>query len=93
MNPLKRKIVVGLVLTMFMVVATAGLAMAEESFTGTISEKGEMIVLDAADGSYILEGGDVTPEMVGKKVKVTGTVAVKDDMRVINVMSLEEATE
>lgn len=32
-------------------------------------------------------------EMVGKKVKVTGTVAEKDNMKVINVISMEEVTE
>jgi hypothetical protein len=53
-----------------MVVATAGLAVAEDSITGTIAEKGEFIVLDAADGSYVLEGNDMAAEMVGKKVKV-----------------------
>jgi hypothetical protein len=93
MNVFKKNVVVGLVLAMFLVVATAGLAVAEESITGTISEKGDMIVLDAADGSYILEGSDMAPEMVGKKVTVTGTVAVKDDMRVINVLSMEEVSE
>ena len=93
MKSLKKNIVVGLVLTMFLVVATAGLAIAEESITGTVSEKGEMMMLDTADGSYILEGSDMTPEMVGKKVKVTGTVEEKDDMKVISVMSMEEVTE
>jgi hypothetical protein len=93
MTPLRKKILLGIVLTMFLAIMTAGLASAEESITGTVSEKGEMIMLDAADGSYILEGGDMTPEMVGKKVKVTGTVEVKDDMKVISVMSMEEVTE
>jgi hypothetical protein len=93
MKKFKKNIYVGLVLTIFMVVATVGLAIAEESITGTISENGDMIVLDAADGSYILEGGDLTPDMVGKKVTITGTVAVKDDMKVLNVLSMEEAAE
>ena len=78
---------------MFMVVATAGLALAEDSITGTIAEKGDVIVLDAADGSYLLEGNDMAPDMVGKKVKVTGTVVEKENMKVINVISMEEVTE
>lgn len=93
MKPLKKHITVGLVVAMFMVVATAGLGIAEEIITGTIVEKGEIIVLDASDGSYILEGGEMTPEMVGKTVKVTGTVEVKNDMRVITVLSMEEIGE
>ena len=78
---------------MFLVVATTGLAIAEDSIIGTIAEKGEIIVLDAADGSYVLEGSDMAAEMVGKKVKVTGTVAEKENMKVINVLSMEEVTE
>jgi len=78
---------------MFIVVATAGLAMAADSITGTIAEKGDTIVLNAADGSYLLEGNDMAPEMVGKKVKVTGTVVEKENMKVINVISMEEVTE
>jgi hypothetical protein len=93
MKTFKRMIATGIVAAMFMVVATAGLALAEDSITGTIAQKGEVIMLDAADGSYVLEGSDSAPEMVGKKVKVTGTVAEKDNMKVINVISMEEVTE
>lgn len=93
MKTFKGKIVAGLVAAMFMVVATAGLAMAGDSIVGTIAEKGDVIVLDAADGSYVLEGSDMAAEMVGKKVKVTGTVAEKENMKVINVLSMEEVTE
>ena len=84
---------ISLLLAVMMLVASAGMAMAEESVTGTIAEKGDIIVLDAADGSYVLEGSDMTEAMVGKKVKVTGTIAEKDDMRVITVMEMEEVTE
>ena len=93
MKTFKKKIVTGIVAAMFMVAATAGLAVAEDGITGTIAEKGDVIVLDAADGSYILEGSDMATEMVGKKVKVTGTVAEKENMKVINVVTMEEVTE
>ena len=93
MKTLKRKIVTGIIAAMFMVVATTGLALAEDSITGTIAQQGDVIMLDAADASYVLEGSDQAPEMVGKKVKVTGTVAEKDNMKVINVISMEEVTE
>ena len=93
MKAFKKNIVTGLVATMLMVMATAGLAMAEDSITGTIMEKGDILVLDATDGSYVLEGSDMAPEMVGKTVKVTGTVAEKENMKVINVLSMEEVKE
>lgn len=93
MKTFKRNVVTGLVAIMLMVMAAAGLAMAEDSITGTIMEKGDIIVLDAADGSYVLEGSDMAPEMVGKTVKVTGTVAEKENMKVINVLSMEEVKE
>ncbi|MBR9986221.1 MAG: hypothetical protein KFF68_09945 [Desulfosarcina sp.] len=80
MKTFKKKIATGIVAAMLMVVATAGLALADDSITGTIAEKGEVIVLDAADGSYVLEGSDMASEMVGKKVKVTGTVVEKENM-------------
>lgn len=93
MKSLKKNIIVGLFLAMFIVVATAGLASAEDSVTGTIAAKGGIIILDADDGLYLLEGSDMTPDMVGKKVTVTGTIEVKDDLRVIDVLSMEEIKE
>lgn len=93
MKSSKKNIIVGLVLAMFMVVAATGMASAEENFTGTIIAKGDIVVLDAADGLYLLEGSDMTPDLVGKKVTVTGTVEIKDDLRVINVLSMEEVPE
>jgi hypothetical protein len=88
----KKSIIASLFIAMFLVVGTIGLAVAEEPITGTVAEKGDHIVLNADDGSYVLEG-EVAPEMVGKKVKVTGTVAEKDDMKVISVTSVEEVME
>ena len=88
----KKGIIASIFIAMFLLVATAGLVVAEEPISGTIADKDGMIVLDAADGSYVLEG-DVTPDMIGKKVKVTGTVAEKEDMKVISVTSLEEISE
>jgi hypothetical protein len=93
MNALKKSIIVFLVSAFLMVVAGSGMAIAEDSITGTIAAKGEIIVLDAADGSYVLEGSDMSADMVGKKVTVTGTVAEKDDVKVINVLSMEEVKE
>ena len=93
MRRLNKKMVTICLAAMFLVVGVAGLAVAEDSFVGVVAEKGEIIVIDAADGTYVLEGSDLTAEHVGKKVKVTGTVAEKDDMKVISVVSIEEVTE
>ena len=93
MKTTKKSIITGLAAAMFMVLAVTGMAMADESITGTVAAKGDIIVLDAADSSYVLEGSDMAPEMVGKKVKVTGTVAEKEDIKVINVLSIEEVKE
>jgi hypothetical protein len=87
------KTITTIVAAMLLLMAMAGLAMADESITGTIAERGEYIVLDAADGSYILEGGDMNPELVGQEVKVTGTVAEKENMRVIHVLSIKEVKQ
>jgi hypothetical protein len=89
----RKKITVGLVGAMLLVLATTGIAMATDSITGTVTEKGEIIVLDAADSSYVLEGSDKAPDMIGKKVKVTGTIAEKDNVKTINVLSMEEVTK
>jgi len=93
MKTTKKSIITGLAAAIVLVLAVTGMAMADESVTGTVAAKGEIIVLDAADSSYVLEGSDMTPEMVGKKVIVTGTVAEKEDIKVINVLSIEEVKE
>ena len=93
MNAFRKNSFAGMIAAMIMVLAVAGLAMAEESITGTIAEKGEVIVLNAAEGSYVLEGSDMTLDMIGKKVTVTGTVAEKDNVKVVNVLSMEEVKE
>lgn len=88
----KKSIIASLFVAMFLVVGTVGLVVAGEPITGMVAEEGDHIVLDTKDGTYILEG-DVAPEMVGKKIMVTGTIAEKDDMQVISVTSFEEVTE
>ena len=93
MKTCTRKVVTGVVTMVLMLVVAGGRAMAGDSITGTITEKGDMILLDATDGSYVLEGSDKAPEMIGKTVKVTGTVAEKDNVKVINVLSVEEVKE
>ena len=93
MKNVQKTIVMAIVAAMLLVVAGTGMAIAEDSITGTITQKGDVIVLDSADGVFILEGSDLTAEMVGKKVNVTGTVAEKDGVKVISVLSMEEVAE
>jgi len=93
MKTTNKRIVTGLAAAILILLVAAGMAMADESITGTVTAKGDIIVLNAADNSYVLEGSDMAVEMVGKKVTVTGTVAEKENIKVINVLSIEEVKE
>ncbi len=93
MKNIQKNTVLAVVAAMLLVVAGTGLAIAEDSITGTIAEKGNVMVLDSADGVFILEGSNLTADMVGQKVNVTGTVAEKDGVKVISVLAMEPVTE
>ena len=93
MKTSNKKVVTIVMAAMFLVVAVAGLAVAEDSIVGIVAADGVIIVIQADDGTYVLEGSGLTAEHAGKKVKVTGTIAEKDDMKVISVLSMEEVTE
>ena len=67
-------------------------AMASDSVTGTIEQGDSGLVLQAADGNYILAGQDLS-DMVGKKIKVTGTIADGEAGKTLTVMSFEEVQE
>jgi hypothetical protein len=67
-------------------------AMADDSVTGTIQQGDSGLVLQAADGNYILAGQDLS-DMVGKKIKVTGTIADGEAGKTLTVMSFEEVQE
>jgi hypothetical protein len=67
-------------------------AMAADSVTGTIQQGDNGLVLQADDGEYILAGQDLS-DMVGKKIKVTGTIADSDAGKTLTVMSFEEVME
>lgn len=75
-------------------ITAVGAVAAEDSITGTIhqSDAGE-IMIKAEDGAdYMVAGADIT-EMVGKTVKATGTLTEEGDVKVIEVMSMEEVTD
>jgi hypothetical protein len=67
-------------------------AMAADSVTGTIQQGDNGLVLQADDGEYILAGQDLS-DMVGKKIKVTGTIEDSDAGKTLTVMSFEEVME
>jgi TRAP-type uncharacterized transport system substrate-binding protein len=72
---------------LFTVIALA----AESTFTGMIDESDEGIyILSANDGEeYVLIGGELA-SMVGKTVKVTGTLVENSEFKTITLMSIEE---
>ncbi|HSO18829.1 MAG TPA: hypothetical protein VLT88_05200 [Desulfosarcina sp.] len=67
---------------------------AEETISGTVEQNDSgMIIIAADDGEdYLVKGQDLS-EMVGKSVKVTGTLAEEADAKSITVMNLEEIKE
>jgi len=67
-------------------------ALAGDSVTGTTQQGDSGLVLQAADGDYILAGQDLS-DMVGKKIKVTGTIADGEAGKTLTVMSFEEVQE
>lgn len=74
---------------------TAGAVVAaEETITGMVEQNDSgMIIISADDGEdYLVKGQDLS-EMVGKSVKVTGTLAEEGDAKAITVMNMEEIKE
>lgn len=82
------------ILGLITVVCLVGIApaMAADSVTGTIQQGDSGLILQADDGEYILAGQDLS-DLVGKKIKVTGTIADSDAGKTLTVMSFEEVAE
>lgn len=69
----------------------SGAIAADESFAGTIEKTDQGIVLSAETGdTYIIIGKDLS-EMIGKTVKVTGTLAEGTSGKTLTVISVEPA--
>lgn len=67
---------------------------AESTFTGMVDENDEGgFILSADDGEDHIIVGSGLSSMVGKTVKITGTLAEDVDPKTINVMSIEEIEE
>lgn len=82
------------VICLAMAVCLVGVApaLAGDTVTGTIQQGDSGLVLEAADGNYILAGQDLS-DLVGKKIKVTGTIADSEAGKTLTVMSFEEVQE
>lgn len=91
MNYLRNTVSVCLV-AVYLFVAATGFG-ATQDITGTVEQKGEIVVLFTPDETYVLKGSEMLPEMIGKKVKVTGTIEEKDRVKVLTVSGFEEANE
>lgn len=87
-----------IVLCVFAIAMVAQIGMASEekaaadtelTIQGTIEQSDAGLVIVADDGEYQLSGQDLSA-MVGKQVKVTGTLTEGEGVRMIKVMSVEE---
>lgn len=82
-----------LTLAFGLLIAGAALAM-DETITGTVdlNDSGKIIIMGDDGDDYLVKGKDLSV-MVGKTVKVTGTLAEEGDAKVITVMEMEEVKE
>ncbi len=71
-----------------------GVWAAEQSITGTVAENDAgKVIITADDGEdYLVEGKDLSG-MIGKTVKVTGTLSEQGGAKAITVMKMEEMKE
>jgi hypothetical protein len=92
MKEFRKRVVTGLVVTMLMAIAVSGFC-ATADITGTVEQKGEIVILFTPDDTYVLKGNELLPRMIGKKVTVTGEIEEKDMVKVITVTSFEEVEE
>jgi hypothetical protein len=67
---------------------------AEGTFMGTVDKNDDgAFILSADDGEdYVISGGNLS-SMVGKTVKITGTLAEDSEPKTITVMSIEEVEQ
>lgn len=82
--------IIAVILAVGLLLASGAMA-ADQSVTGTIIENDSgNIIISADDGEdYLVQGKDLS-EMLGKTVRVTGTLAEQEGAKSITVMKLEE---
>jgi len=79
-------LVLTLVLTAF---ACTKQSTPSNEITGTVEQTDQGVVIASDVGQYFVAGQDLS-EMVGKKVKATGTVTEAEGRKTINVTSVTE---
>ena len=73
-----------------MLFASSAVAGDEKTISGTIIENDQGIVLTTGEGTtYMVEGEDVA-DMVGKNVRVTGTLSEDESGKTITITAIEE---
>jgi hypothetical protein len=92
MKLLRNTIVVGFVAILLFASVNTGFGSATD-IVGTVEQKGEVVVLFTPDDTYVLNESDMLPEMIGKKVSVTGTVEEKEQVKYLTVAGFEEVEE
>ncbi len=94
---MKTKTIIGAIMALTLVLGflfTTGVAAENKTITGMVDvNDSDMIIISADDGEdYLVKGRDLT-EMIGKAVKVTGTLEEGGDAKTITVMEMEEIEE
>jgi len=92
MKLIRNTVVMSVVAALLFVTAGTGFGAATE-ITGTVEQKGEVVILFSPDDSYELKGSDMLDEMIGKKVTVTGTIEEEDQVKILSVAEIEEVKE
>jgi len=91
-----KKILIASLVAVFLVALFSGIALASENVTieGFISDTSQIITdQDEAYDIGDTEKGQELLDMVGKKVKVTGSVEEQDGIKTINVAAFEVIEE
>ena len=71
-------------------VISMGFAIADESsIIGVLQKTKAGFILTATDGNYLINGGNLAA-LLGKTIKVTGTITESSEIKTIILMSAEE---
>jgi hypothetical protein len=63
---------------------------ATTNVTGYVEIKGGKYVLLTTNDVYVLEGDEVSSQMIGKEIVVTGSVETKNEVKIISVYIYDE---
>lgn len=62
----------------------------QDNLMGTVTQSEQGFVLNSVDGNYVLIGKALSKDLVGKKVKVNGTIADTGKGKTMSVDFIEE---